>query len=300
MMTTIRTILTAIAACAMLCATAQTYDLKLDLKKGLKYDQSMIMNMVMDEAIAGQQIKMDMTANFGYTQEVKSVETNGDYAIECTYEHIAVKVNAMGSTLTYDSDLKKQKDSIAETLGQTFSKVIGKKFLITVSPKGKVTKVTGLKEILADMMANSTPNAVQLAQTFFDEDKIVSNYSSAYGYFPDHAVKVGESWTNIHQMQSVVPVDIKSVYTLKEIKGNTAVIGMAADIAMKNDSMEVQGMTAKIDLKGTFAGDYKMDMKSGLPTAGTLDMPITGNMEVMSMSVPMNMKSSLDMRCKIR
>ncbi|MBS1593092.1 MAG: hypothetical protein JST90_02125 [Bacteroidetes bacterium] len=299
-MTTIRTILTAIAACAILCATAQTYDLKLDLKKGLKYDQSMIMNMTMDEAIAGQQIKMDMTANFGYTQEVKSVEPNGDYVIESTYEHIAMKVSAMGSTITYDSDLKKQKDSIAESLGSTFSKVIGKKFLVTVSPKGKVSKVTGLKEILTDMMASSTPNAVQLVQTFFDEDKIISNYSSAYGYFPDHAVKVGETWNNTNQIQSVVPVDIKSTYTLKEVKGNNAVIGMAADIAMKNDSMEVQGMTAKLDLKGTFAGDYKMDIKTGLPTAGSIDMPITGSMEIMNMAVPMNMKSSMDMRCKIR
>lgn len=299
-MTTIRIILTAIAACAILCAGAQTYDLKLDLKKGLKYDQSMTMNMVMDEAIAGQQIKMDMTANFGYTQEVKSVESNGDYVIESTYEHIAMKVNAMGSTLTYDSDLKKQKDSIAEMLGQTFSKVIGKKFLITVSPRGKVSNVTGLKEILADMMASSTPNAVQLAQTFFDEDKIISNYSSAYGYFPDHVVKVGETWTNHNQIQSVVPIDMTSAYTLKEVKGNTAVISMAADLAMKNDSMEVQGMTASMDLKGTFTGDYKMDMKSGLPTAGTMEMPITGTMQVMNMSVPMNVKSSLDMRCKIR
>ena len=299
-MTTIRTLLTAIAVCAMLCATAQTYDLKLDLRKGLKYDQSMSINMTMDEAIAGQQIKMDMTANFGYTQEVKSVEANGDYVIESTYEHIAMKVNAMGSMLTYDSDLKKQKDSIAEMLGQTFSKVIGKKFLVTVSPKGKVSKVTGLKELLADMMASSTPNAVQLAQTFFDEDKIVSNYSSAYGYFPDHAVKLGETWTNKNKIQSVVPVDMTSTYTLKEVKGNTAVIGMAADLAMKNDSMEVQGMTAKMDLKGTFAGDYKMDMKSGLPTAGTLEMPITGSMEVMNMTVPMNVKSSMDMRRKIR
>ena len=211
-----------------------------------------------------------------------------------------MKVNAMGSMLTYDSDLKKQKDSIAEMLGQTFSKVIGKKFLVTVSPKGKVSKVTGLKELLADMMASSTPNAVQLAQTFFDEDKIVSNYSSAYGYFPDHAVKLGETWTNKNKIQSVVPVDMTSTYTLKEVKGNTAVIGMAADLAMKNDSMEVQGMTAKMDLKGTFAGDYKMDMKSGLPTAGTLEMPITGSMEVMNMTVPMNVKSSMDMRCKIR
>ncbi|MBS1686781.1 MAG: hypothetical protein JSS76_18735 [Bacteroidetes bacterium] len=299
-MTTIRIILTAIAACAILCAGAQTYDLKLDLKKGLKYDQSMTMNMVMDEAIAGQQIKMDMTANFGYTQEVKSVESNGDYVIESTYEHIAMKVNAMGSTLTYDSDLKKQKDSIAEMLGQTFSKVIGKKFLITVSPRGKVSNVTGLKEILADMMASSTPNAVQLAQTFFDEDKIISNYSSAYGYFPDHAVKVGETWSNHNQIQSVVPIDMTSAYTLKEVKGNTAVISMAADLAMKNDSMEVQGMTASMDLKGTFTGDYKMDMKSGLPTAGTMEMPITGTMQVMNMSVPMNVKSSLDMRCKIK
>ncbi|MBS1623838.1 MAG: hypothetical protein JST83_07455 [Bacteroidetes bacterium] len=299
-MTTIRIILTAIAACAILCAGAQTYDLKLDLKKGLKYDQSMTMNMVMDEAIAGQQIKMDMTANFGYTQEVKSVKSNGDYVIESTYEHIAMKVNAMGSTLTYDSDLKKQKDSIAEMLGQTFSKVIGKKFLITVSPRGKVSNVTGLKEILADMMASSTPNAVQLAQTFFDEDKIISNYSSAYGYFPDHVVKVGETWTNHNQIQSVVPIDMTSAYTLKEVKGNTAVISMAADLAMKNDSMEVQGMTASMDLKGTFTGDYKMDMKSGLPTAGTMEMPITGTMQVMNMSVPMNVKSSLDMRCKIR
>ncbi len=299
-MTIIRTILTAIAACAILCATAQTYDLKLDLKKGLMWDQTMTMNMTMDEAIAGQQIKMDMTADFGFSQEVKSVEANGDYVIESTYNHIGVKVSAMGHTMTYDSDLKKQKDSIAEMMGQTFRRVLDKKFLVTVSPKGKVSKVSGLREILEDLRANTAANTIQLAQTFFDEDKIISNYSSAFGYFPNHAVKVGESWIMGHKMQSIVPIDISGNYTLKEVKGNTAVIGLAADIAMKNDTMEVQGLTAKMDLKGNYSGDYKMDLRSGLPLAGSMDMPVSGTMEVMNTIVPLNVKTSMDMRCKQR
>ena len=54
-----RKLISAIVIMALtLGATAQQYDLKLNLKKGQKYTQAMVMDLNMTESISGQEINV--------------------------------------------------------------------------------------------------------------------------------------------------------------------------------------------------------------------------------------------------
>jgi len=90
-------------------------------------------------------------------------------------------------------------------------------------------------------------------------------------------------------------MNLEGSYTLKDVKDGVATIGLAADISMKNDSLQLQGMTAKVDFKGTYSGDYLMDINSGLGKTASLSMPLKGTMEIMGMSVPVEMNTKTEM-----
>ncbi|MCW3127605.1 MAG: hypothetical protein JWO03_3263, partial [Bacteroidetes bacterium] len=215
----VRLVLSIILSLAVMqYATAQTYEFKLNLKKGQKYNQTMALIMDMSESVSGQDIKISTKAHFTFKQEVKSIDKDGNYTLESEYSRVAMDVDAMGKKLSYDSDKKTQSEG-AEDLAKTFSAVIGKKFSVTLTPKGKVVKIEGLKAIIDELSKGASPTTAQMLATTFDEKKMEANYSSSYDFFPDHAVKKGDTWKNKKTMESIFPMDIESVYTLKEVKG---------------------------------------------------------------------------------
>ena len=288
-------ILTLIACLSFAAASiAQQYDLHLNLTKGQHYVQSMVMNLVMNQSIAGQDINVTTKMQFDFDQEVKSITKKGDFVLESSYSHIIINADAMGQETTYDSKVKDNSGSEAvKTYSQTFGKIIGKKFLVTLSPKGKVLEIKGLKEILSTLeKASSDPATQKIIEGTFDEKKMTSNFESAYHIFPETAVKVGDSWTQKSTIESVFPVEMNTGYTLKEVSNGIARITATGNISMKNDDLEVSGVKMKTDLAGTYDGTYDLDIATGISTKALISMPVKGTMSVMGMEFPVTVNSS--------
>ena len=75
---------------------------------------------------------------------------------------------------------------------EAFSKVIGKKFTVTISPKGKVKGIKGLKEIIESLeKKDQDPTAQKLIEGSFDENKMKSNYGIRLSYLPRWSGKSG-------------------------------------------------------------------------------------------------------------
>ena len=86
-----------------LTAMSQQYDLKLDLKKGQHYMQSMVMEMNMNQSMGGQDINVSTKMQFDISQTVKSITADGDYNLESEYSRIMMTADAMGQKLSFDS-----------------------------------------------------------------------------------------------------------------------------------------------------------------------------------------------------
>jgi hypothetical protein len=283
-----------ILSALVLTSTAQKYDLKLNLKQGQHYLQSMVMDMDMTESVSGQEINISTKMQFDFKQEVKSITSAGDFVVESQYARIAMTVDGMGQKISYDSDNKDTSGSeIIKTYTKTFSSIIGKKFQVTMTPKGKVKEIKGLKEIIAAMKNGSDESTQRILEGTFDEKKLASNFESSYHIFPDNPVKVGETWTQQSSVESMFPIDIKTVYTLKEVKNGIAKIASSGDMNMKKDDFETNGMKMKIDFTGTYAGTYEMDVNTGMSKRGAVIMPMKGTMEMMGMEVPVTISTNL-------
>ena len=291
-----RNILASILLLALtLTATAQQYDLKLNLKQGQRYTQAMVMDLQMTESISGQDINVTTKMQFEFKQQVKSITKTGDFVMESEYSRVVMNLDAMGQKLNYDSQSKDSSDSgMMKAYATSFDKIMGKKFQVTMSPKGKVVGVSGLKEILAAMKkGNNDPAAEKLLEGTLDEKKITSNFESSYHIFPDKPVKIGESWSQQSSVESMFPMDIKTGYTLKEVSNGVAKIAASGDFSMKKDDYEANGLKMKVDFKGTYSGIYDLDVATGISRKGNIIMPMKGTMELMGMEVPVTVSTNM-------
>jgi hypothetical protein len=281
---------------ALLCTltiSAQQYDLKLNLQKGQHYNQLMTMNMDMSQSIAGQDVNIKTSMQFEFAQIVKSITKNGDFVIENEYSHIVIDMDAMGQAMNYDSKVKDTTGNEAmKTYSDAFGKIIGKKFNVTISPKGKVKEISGLKEIMSSLKkAASEPAAKKILEETFDEKKMISNYESVYHIFPDNPVKVGDTWSQKSTVESIIPIDITTNYSLQNVSNGVAKIAASGDFTMKSDDMEVAGIKMAANLAGKYDGLYQMNITSGMSNTSSINMPLSGTMEVMGLEFPVSINT---------
>jgi len=278
-----------------LASTAQTYDLKLNLKKGQHYKQSMIMDMDMNQSIAGQEMKVGTKMQFEFTQTVKSITSKGDFEIESEYSRVAMDMDAMGQQMSYDSNVKDTTDNeFSKTFSKSFGKILGKKFTIVLTPKGKVVEIKGFKELIEALeKGKMDASTKKLIEGTFDEHKMTSSFESSYHMLPDNPVKIGDSWAQKKSVESMFPIDISTTYTLKEVNNGIAKIMVKGDFTIKKDDYEANGMTMKINFTGGYDGFYDLDINTGISNSAQINMPMKGTMEVMGMEVPVIVKSTV-------
>lgn len=278
-----------------LSITAQQYDLKLNLSKGQQYTQVLTMNLDMAETISDQAININTSIKYELKQTVKSLTAEGNFVLENEYKHISISIDAMGQQMSYDTDSKDTSGNDAmKTYADVFKQILGKKFSVTLSPKGKVIEVKGLKELMSSLMKrNNDPTVQKLIEGTLDDAKMSSNFESSYHIFPDVPVKIGEKWSQKNLMESIVPMNISTVYTLKAINNGKATIAASGDFSVNDDNFESGGMKMKLHLAGNCDGFYDLDIKTGISTTSNVSIPMIGTMEISGMQIPVSISSAV-------
>ena len=253
------------------------------------------MDMNLHQSLAGQEMTIDTKMQFEFAQSVKSINSKGEYEIENEYSRIVVTMDMMGQTITYDSDKKGEADNeVTKMLSGSFEKILGKKFIVVLNPKGKVVQIKGFKEIMESLTKGKLdPNGKKMIEEMFDEHKMSSSFESSYHMFPDKSVKIGDSWSQRNTVESMFPIDIATTYTLKEVSNGVAKIIMTGDFTIKKDDFESKGLTMKINFSGKYNGFYDLDINSGISKRAEINMPMTGTMEIMGMEVPCSINSTV-------
>ena len=270
-------------------------DLKLNLKKGETYTYIMKMNMNMASM---SDINMDM----GFKMKVDDVDAQNNYALLCSYDAIRFKVSVMGKDMGFDS--KNIGDTTHENpqdqmFRKIFGSMVGKSFKMTMSQKGEVVKVEGLKEVVESMtesMDIPEDKKEQMRQQMnqsFSEEQMKQTFSQGFSVFPDKPVKVGDSWKkNITKNTSGIAMNQEVTYTVKEITANAVMLSLSGDI---KSSKAESGEAAKIDdMSGDLKGTMEMDRTTGMIHTGNMDM----DMKVKAMGQSMNMKMKITIEGK--
>lgn len=244
--------------------------LKYNLKKGEKYISHMNANQDIDMEAQGQTISMNQIITSDISTVVSGV-TPTEIKTTNTLDKMTMKQNVFGQELKYDSsDSSTFASGRGKLIGDALNKMIRKPYGITMDHLGNIS-------------------TYDLSALLKDNGKIAGNIKSGSNYviFPNHKVKVGDSWeANIKPMKTDnMKIHIK--YTLEKLSGKKATIGIDGTISVN----KLAGQD--IDMSGTQTGEVVVNIKTGWTTSSHLTQDIKMKMERNGMEIPTNISSTI-------
>ncbi|MDX9726517.1 MAG: DUF6263 family protein [Bacteroidales bacterium] len=236
---------------------------------GVNYMVSTVMAQVMD--IQGQTMQNDVYSAFGF-----SVKGAGNQDANLKLE---IVVDTLGQTTM----------SPMGGSGGAVSDVKGKSCFVVVSPDGKMIDLTGAEEFKYIVDGTGESNLGQALADFFPR-------------LPDKPVNAGDTWIVQDSVMSKSPsssmkIVFKSEYRLESIENTDGVETAKVSITSEGkitQSMSAQGMDLYLSGPYTSTSEFTFAVKEGFFQQQTINMKMTGDLEIPSMS--MVMPITLDMK----
>ncbi len=275
------------------------YPLKFNPQSGVSYKFTSKLTQVIAQEMMGQKVNMEQKMGFEYLFKIIDAPAGGDASIEVTYSRITLDVDNEMMKIHFDSDNIKPEDN-DNAMVAVFSALKGVQYNMVVGQDGSVKKMEGLEKMISQMVESlgavsklSEAEIEEMHQTMkneYSEEKLRNQMENTFRIFPPKDVGVGDKWTLNKKIDGIVPIDSETHYQLKSLDESFAIIDMESEFDTKEE-VDIQGMKAK--LKGKQSGFFKVDKESGFIMESTMDQEFSGNMEMMGMSIPLSIKSTM-------
>lgn len=235
----------------------------LKLAKGQKYQVESKIASSNSIQMQGQSIDNSTNMVSIYKIEVTGSEGN-NYNLTNTITNIQMNVSMMGQEMNFDSD--KEEDMNGQ-MGSAFKEFINQPKQIELDKAGNV------------LTSDSTSLSGIAKQLNFD----VSGYGSQLAFQPLPAkLKTGATWIDKTDNDG----NSKAItYTVKEINGTVATIAFNGTISTES-AMEQQGMELKQKTSGTYTGEERVDIHTGVIQTNTSTTNATGTVTAMGQDLP--------------
>ncbi|MDN3587682.1 DUF6263 family protein [Pedobacter aquatilis] len=240
----------------------KTYLLKQAFPVGKKYAYSINSDQIISQKADGKESNYIQNIGTDYTFEIAEVKAL-DKNIKVVYNRVKIKSAGMGNELILDSD--------TEEAGKPnpFAGLKNASFNMLISSDGSIKSVSGVDKMVNDMVTKITTDTAQIRAVKaslakqFNADVIKQTMESALKIFPQKSVKIGDSWTISSKVNITMPIESIVTYTLKEVKGNVAVLSIKGNLLSKG-GFESLGTKMQTDLKGLNMGDAQVDLTTGM------------------------------------
>lgn len=227
-------------------------------------------------------------------------DSTGNYVFTTTYDKIKIY------TKNGDKESEMNSDNAMVTIDPV-ERMLGilksAKIVARLNAKGEVVNVSGYKE-LGDQLMNSfaTDDHFVKEAARHQWEKTIGNgivkntMDQLFKVFPDSAIHIGDTWKINSRQEGELPMITKSIYTLKAINDDIAVI--AAEGIISNDGTNaVMGYNnATVNLKGSQKAEFEVETKTGMLINGSIKMAVNGKLLVMGREVPIEIESSIKMK----
>jgi hypothetical protein len=277
--------------------------LKYNLKKGEALKQNMVTSMNLAQKIMDQEMKIDMTIDMQSTYDVKDVQGD-NYVMDMTYKAMKMSMAMPGGAgnMTFDSNTAEDV-ATPQNMGAMLKAIVNKPLEIVMSKTGKVESVKGvekLNEAMVSSLDKSIPDQMkqQLVTQFgsqFSEEALKTMFTQNSNFFPDKPVNTGDSW-NLKSSTTVsnFKMDIDMKMTLKSIENDAVNIAIEGTVSTPEGyEQEINGMKAKITLKGKQQGLVKVNKNTGWIISSKITQNFDGNIEAMGMQIPLSATSTI-------
>ncbi|MFT3748118.1 MAG: DUF6263 family protein [Agriterribacter sp.] len=172
-----------------------------------------------------------------------------------------------------------------------------------VGLNGEVKNIKGYKELGDKMTAGFAANDIYGKNAARSQwEKLIGGnifqggIDKLFNTLPDSTVKPGDSWSATSKQSGEIPVKIQSVFTLKKIENNIAIIQSAGDIISIDAAPGNELANIKGDIKGTQKGTMELNIKTGMIIKNDISTKIEGTIQSMGVDVPVSIKNVIRIR----
>lgn len=291
---------TAIALTFSACKSEEELTLKFSPTVSKKYEISM--NYKQDADMGGMG-SMQNTIVFVYDLLIKEKDDDKNIMILSTFKKVGFDTKSPQGNMSFDSDVKSEpKDMGSAMLAKIFGSLIGESFSLVVNQDGEVIEVKGMAEVFENMIKNlgldTVPGGMQAVNGFkeqFSNKQFKKNFGESFNILPKEEVKIGDTWDiNTSSDMMGMNMEAKNTYTLKEIKGDLAIVGLVSSFNLDKTQEGADAM--KMD--GTQTGTIKIDINTGMTVDGAITQSISSSTQMMGQEMPMKINGEVKITSK--
>ncbi len=288
------------------CTPAEPVELRVNLKKGDKYVQTMTTEQKVVQSLpqmgpgvpAGKQTQTS-TVTITYTIECTDVDEEGT-TIKLTYDRIQVekeqstamdgsKSESPGRKTVYDSQ-KDENPTDPETIA--YSVMIGNGFSVKLSPRAEVLDMLGVEEFLNRVYSGlKIPDTAEgrevkkMLHEQFGANTMKHMLSRSYLPYPEGKVAEGDSWKDTMDLGGAgFPLKVENTYTVDDLDSSEAVLMTEGKItSIEGQTMKIMSMELAYDIQGKQTGEQVIGLDKGVVVRSELKRTLKGETKVISM-----------------
>lgn len=261
------------------CSSTQQLSSAMKVAKNDAFNYRVTQHSNMGIKIMGQDMSTVGKQETDYAFKVTEVASSGDFKTEVTIDRVTFEqdVPSMGK-INYDSaDKTANKNSPMASLGEA----VGKKFNVSYTKEGEITKTEGMQEIIGGLMKGfNQPGAEQVLSSFGTEG-ITATLKNLSGIIKGNP-SIGSSWNTTTDAKGIINMTLDQTYTLKERKNGQAIIAVTgtAKTDPNEEGLEFQGMQISYNLTGPITGTIIVDEATGWAISSDVTPNLSGKMTV--------------------
>lgn len=259
------------------------FPLKLKLAKGDKYYFHTVSDLKVTQTMGNRTTKTNQRFEVGMIMDVNSVDSEGNMVIDCNYVLLKMKQGAGKRQIEYDSSKKKPVPRAA----RAFSKLLGEKFSMQLTPLGKVKKFRGLKKMKERITKKFPEGPGRLAATsglwkYLEAVELRQWIEYMLAIYPGKIVDVNDTWKRETAVLRRYPIITEDTFRLKSRKRRIATIEVKSKIKPNTEAKPESMGIASVgyEFNGTQEGLIELKERSGLIKKSTLKKKASGFMKM--------------------
>ena len=276
-------------------------EMKIKWVVGKRYAQQMTMNQTAHMTIPGMDKPMDqaMTMAQDFNMSAMKELPGGGTELELKFTGQKVESKMGGKVMmSFDSAQDPQSDT-NNPVAPLFRKMIGAHVVYDVDADGKVEKVVGMNEFLAQL-SGGNPQSEAMMKSMMSEDMIKQLAMRGQG-LPEKPVKIGDHWpvhleVNAGQVGMLI-MDMKYTFKGWQQHGGSkcALLESVGDIATKPGSSTNGPMNVSVE-SGKLAGSTWYDPAQAMVVDSASDQNMTLNITAQGKSIKSQMKQQVSIK----
>ena len=273
------------------------YRLKLNPAKGSTYHYDMVNESEIEMEVEDKEVNTLNRSTTGINYIINK-DSAGNFIFDINYNK--VQLHTKNNDAETDIDAANALVS-SEPLERMLGLLTKATIKAIIDSSGQVKSISGYKELGEKIIAgmnSSDVYSISLAKSQWEKmignGIIKKNMDQVFKIFPDSAIHIGDTWKMDSREEGEISLNVKSIFTLKTINDDIAIINSEGTITSDNIPSTLIGLSGVIaNLKGTQKGQFEVETKTGMLISCKIKADVDGNVKMMGREIPIDIKNSV-------